>query len=562
MKPETIRCAIYTRKSSEEGLEQSFNSLQAQREACLAYVHSQKHEGWIAAVEHYDDGGFSGGTMERPALERLLADIRAGKIATVVVYKVDRLTRSLADFAKIIEVFDSHQVSFVSVTQQFNTTTSMGRLTLNVLLSFAQFERELTGERIRDKVAASKKKGMWMGGMVPLGYDCVGRRLVVNKSEAETVKVIFQQYVRLSSVMKLRDYLEQKRIRSKIRTSSDRGTYGGGVISRGALYQLLSNRIFLGQIVHCGQSYPGQHDPIITEELWTKVATQLEANNQAHRTSKPCPVSSVLTGLLRDTNGVRFTPTQSLKKGRRYRYYTSQTVIQKRGEEPEVARYPAPELEAVVAAQIRRLLESINQYLTGNEATPEVELAAKRAKAVAGEWSQLSISKQQEFIRTIVKAVTVGHEHLWIEVDKTRLTNTLLGRSPDTKVHPKERSAPIKLTVDFRPIRRGAELQIYTPEGHLRSDKPAPSLLKAIARAYKWREQLISGEVKDVKQIARETGFKGRYIRQILQCAALSPEVVNMILSGRQAPSVTARVLQRHLPRDWRRQKELLSQPA
>ena len=234
MTKQLVRCAVYTRKSSEEGLEQSFNSLEAQREACMAYINSQKHEGWVAASGRYDDGGFSGGTMERPALKQLLDHISTGKIATVIVYKVDRLTRSLADFAKIIEVFDSQNVSFVSVTQQFNTTTSMGRLTLNVLLSFAQFERELTGERIRDKVAASKKKGMWMGGVVPLGYDCVDHRLIINQSQAETVQEIFRQYLRLGCVKELKDYLGREQINSKVRTSRSGRTSGGASYSRGA----------------------------------------------------------------------------------------------------------------------------------------------------------------------------------------------------------------------------------------------------------------------------------------------------------------------------------------
>ena len=320
MSKPTVRCAVYARKSSEEGLEQSFNSLEAQREACVAYIQSQKHEGWVAAKEHYDDGGFSGGTMDRPALQKLLGDIVAKKVDTVVVYKVDRLTRALNDFSKIIEIFDSHGVSFVSVTQQFNTTTSMGRLTLNVLLSFAQFEREVTGERIRDKVAASKKKGMWMGGVVSLGYDCVDHRLFVNQKEAEKVREIFRQYLRLGCVKKLKDYLEREKIRSKVRTSKTGLTSGGATYSRGALYHLLNNRIYIGEIVHRGQSYPGQHDGIVSRRLWDRVATRLKSNNQADQTRKSHSASSLLTGVVFDTNGVRFTPTHTLKTGKRYRY--------------------------------------------------------------------------------------------------------------------------------------------------------------------------------------------------------------------------------------------------
>jgi DNA invertase Pin-like site-specific DNA recombinase len=246
-----VRCAIYTRKSSEEGLEQSFNSLQAQREACEAYVASQRHEGWQVIRDHYDDGGFSGGSMDRPALRQLLQDISAGKVDTVVVYKVDRLTRSLSDFAKIIEIFDARKVSFVSVTQQFNTTTSMGRLTLNVLLSFAQFEREVTGERIRDKIAASRKKGMWMGGRVPLGYDVKDRKLVINEEEAKLVREIFRQYLRLNCVRKLKRYLDDRQIRSKVLLHANGKKAGGKSFSRGALYQVLKNRLSSGKVGLC-----------------------------------------------------------------------------------------------------------------------------------------------------------------------------------------------------------------------------------------------------------------------------------------------------------------------
>ena len=278
-----IRCAIYTRKSSEEGLEQSFNSLQAQREACESYIASQRHEGWHGIKTHYDDGGFSGGTMDRPALRRLLDDIASGKIDTVVVYKVDRLTRSLADFAKIVEAFDRQGISFVSVTQQFNTTTSMGRLTLNVLLSFAQFEREVTGERIRDKVAASKKKGMWMGGPVPLGYDLRDHHLFINPEEATIVRKIFTDYLRLGCVSELKRCLDKENPRSKIRVSPEGHSSGGASFSRGALYSLLANKLYLGQIEHRGQVHPGQHKAIIDARIWEKVASQLAENRRCRR---------------------------------------------------------------------------------------------------------------------------------------------------------------------------------------------------------------------------------------------------------------------------------------
>jgi len=322
-----IRCAIYTRKSSEEGLEQAFNSLDAQRDACEAFILSQKHEGWVSLPEMYDDGGISGGTMERPSLTRLLADIAAGKIDTVVVYKVDRLTRSLGDFAKIVEVFDTAGVSFVSVTQAFNTTTSMGRLTLNMLLSFAQFEREVTGERIRDKIAASKQRGMWMGGLPPLGYDVAERKLVVNEAEAETVRNVYRRYVELGSVRALKDELDQDGVVSKRRIDRFERQTGGKPLARGALYLMLQNRIYRGEIVHKDQSYPGEHAAIVDEELWDNAQVLLAANRVARKTGAKAAAPSLLAGLIYDDAGERMTPTHANKKGTRYRYYVSQNLI-------------------------------------------------------------------------------------------------------------------------------------------------------------------------------------------------------------------------------------------
>jgi DNA invertase Pin-like site-specific DNA recombinase len=304
-RPPKLRCALYTRKSSEEGLEQDFNSLDAQREACEAFVTSQKREGWILLPEMYDDGGFSGGTLERPAFQRLLADVSAGKVDVVVVYKVDRLTRSLSDFAKIVEVFDKNGVSFVSVTQQFNTTSSMGRLTLNILLSFAQFEREVTGERIRDKIAASKKKGLWMGGMPSLGYDVNDRKLVINEEEAKTVRHIFRRYLELKSVRLLKADLDAHGIVSKAREASDGSAYGSKPLARGALYLMLQNRVYRGETVHKDNSYPGEHDAIVDEHLWNEVQVILRTNRIERADGRTDNRPSMLAGLLstRRTSG-------------------------------------------------------------------------------------------------------------------------------------------------------------------------------------------------------------------------------------------------------------------
>src|ERR1019366_793405 len=313
-----FRCAIYTRKSSDDGLEQEFNSLDAQREACEAYVTSQRHAGWVALANMYDDGGLSGGTIERPALQQLLSDIKAGKVQIIVVYKVDCLTRSLADFAKIVDVLDAHDASFVSVTQQFNTTTSMGRLTLNMLLSFAQFEREIAGERIRDKIAASKAKGMWMGGNVPLGYDVKERKLAVNEAEAATVRMIFQRYAELGSVALLKAELERAGIVSKRREGAGGELSGGKRFSRGALYLMLQNWLYRGNVAH---------EEIIEPELWQAVQDKLAAGRRERSMAVGAEAPSLLSGLIFDSEGARLSPTHAVKKGKRYRYYVSTALI-------------------------------------------------------------------------------------------------------------------------------------------------------------------------------------------------------------------------------------------
>jgi site-specific DNA recombinase len=406
-----VRCAIYTRKSSEEGLEQSFNSLQAQREACEAYIARQRHEGWHAVAKKYDDGGFSGGNMNRPGLKQLLDDIAARLVNTVVVYKVDRLTRSLTDFAKIIEVFDKQGVSFVSVTQQFNTTSSMGRLTLNVLLSFAQFEREVTGERIRDKIAASKKKGMWMGGVAPLGYEVRNRQLIVNPEEAKVVGEIFSQYLSLGSVAALKRYLDQKKLRTKLRTSAQGHVFGGKDYSRGGLYKLLNNQLYTGRISHRGESYSGEHEAILEPETCEKVRALLAANNQGQRQRGRKVTSSVLAGLVFDAEGNRYTPTHAVKKGRRYRYYTSQAVIQKQKKQSYLDRIPARELEQVVLSRIQALLASPQELaascMESSELANDLGNVIEAAQAIAEKWSGLTSQQSAELVRGVVRRIAL-----------------------------------------------------------------------------------------------------------------------------------------------------------
>ena len=352
------RCALYTRKSSEEGLDQEFNSLDAQREACEAFVKSQKSEGWRTLAARYDDGGVSGGSMQRPALKRLLADIAADQIEVVVVYKIDRLTRSLADFARMVELFDRHRVSFVSVTQAFNTTSSMGRLTLNVLLSFAQFEREVTGERIRDKIAASKAKGMWMGGTVPLGYDVptdASRALVLNEAEATTVRTIFKTYLELGSVPVLQRWLDARGIRSKRRTTRGGRVMGGLPFSRGALFHLLRNRTYLGLIVHQHQAHPGRHAAIVETALFDTVQARLDANARRHHARSGRVARAPLTGRIFDIDGQPMSPSFTHgQRGQVYRYYVSAPLQPGRhdGDGGAIRRVPGPALEALLSAVI------------------------------------------------------------------------------------------------------------------------------------------------------------------------------------------------------------------
>ena len=384
------RCAIYTRKSTEEGLEQDFNSLHAQREACEAFIKSQAGEGWRLIKTAYDDGGFSGGTMERPALQRLLADIRAGLIDVVVVYKVDRLTRSLADFAKMVELFDAQGVSFVAVTQQFNTTTSMGRLTLNVLLSFAQFEREVIGERIRDKIAASKRKGMWMGGGLPVGYEVHDRKLVVNQSQAQTVRQIFERYLELGSVRLLKRDLDQRGIVSAVKVSKNGKQRGGKPFSRGALYHLLSNPIYLGEIRHKNERHPGQHEAIVSRELWERVQERLRdravRRGEGRKTEAP---RSPLAGKLFDEKGEPLYVQGAAKGHRRYRYYVSRKLVRSGPEDAEHGwRLSAPEVERSVSAAARQILADRDAIA---QAVEESGIDAHRLPAVlksAQAWSE------------------------------------------------------------------------------------------------------------------------------------------------------------------------------
>jgi site-specific DNA recombinase len=554
MPEKTVRCAVYTRKSSEEGLDQSFNSIDAQQEACRAFIRSQKHEGWTALPDLYDDGGFSGGSMDRPSLKRLLDDIQAGKIDIVVVYKVDRLTRALTDFAKMIEVFDSNSVSFVSVTQQFNTTSSMGRLALNVLLSFAQFEREITGERIRDKIAASKKKGMWMGGNVPLGYDCVDRRLVINVKETETVRRIFQQYLEIGSVGKLKEALDRDKVYPKVRKNSG-DTRSSGSFSRGALHHLLTNRVYIGETVHKGSSFPGQHDAIITGNVWEQVSGRLKQNDQAHRSRGITSTPSLLTGKLFGVNGVRFTPTHAVKNGKRYRYYTSQAVISKTGEKPPNVRVPAHALEQLVMSRLHHLIKDPGQLLV--EVISEIDKGRITAAAerFTRDRKSKAVSNDREFVRDTVKRVTLGESDAWILVSTKTVIEKLLDKNLHGDIELSPNIKDVTLSADFRTCRHGGSLQLVSPGIEKTERQPLPSFLHMVARARVWYERIVSEEVQSIEALAKEVRMTPRSIRRVLRWAALSPQLIESIMRGDYRPSDPTKRYLKEFPLDWQSQE-------
>jgi DNA invertase Pin-like site-specific DNA recombinase len=407
-----LRCAVYTRKSTEEGLDMEFNSLDAQREACEAYVASQKAEGWLLVPDRYDDGGFSGGTLERPALQRLIADIEARRVDVVVVYKIDRLSRSLMDFAKLVEVFDRNNVTFVSVTQSFNTTTSMGRLTLNILLSFAQFEREVIGERIRDKFAASRKKGMWMGGFVPLGYDVKERKLVINKAEAAIVRRIFERFAKIGSATELLRALRTEGICGK----------QGKLVDKGYVYKLLNNRVYIGEAVHKGTAYPGEHQAIIDRALWDRVHTVLRESPRKRAANTRAQTPALLKGLIFGPTGRAMTPAHTRKGGKLYRYYVSTDVLKRDGEACPVRRVPAAEIESAVVDQLRGLLRSpeiivrtwraARQSIAGISES-EVREALERLDPL---WDELFPAEQARIVQLLVERVDVGLEALKIRL--------------------------------------------------------------------------------------------------------------------------------------------------
>jgi site-specific DNA recombinase len=564
-----MRCAIYTRKSSEEGLEQAFNSLDAQREACEAFILSQKHEGWTVLPTTYDDGGFSGGTIDRPALKRLLGDIGAGKVDVVMVYKIDRLTRSLFDFAKIVEAFDARGVSFVSITQQFNTTTSMGRLTLNVLLSFAQFEREVAGERIRDKIAASKKKGMWMGGLPSLGYDVQNRKLVVNDEEALTVLHIFRRYVQIRSVRALQAELDGAGIRSKRRMLADRTEYGGQKLSRGALYLMLQNRIYRGEITHKGNAYPGEHPAIVEKALWDEVQAVLAVNRVDRATGSAAKHPSLLVGLAFDENGERLTPSHAIKKGTRYRYYVSTSLITGAAKDRSKGRrIPAATLESLVITRLQTLLADRGAIFDAiqNEYPGAVEQnrLIRRGRQIAEELGTLAPDQTRAILMTLLSRVDIRPDRIEINIrrcyliellDAQSINPTTQGRKPG-----KKSEDVLTLTVRARLQRVGREMRMLVEN----TDDQAtadPGLLRIVARAHEIQERLMQNTDLTVHVIASQERVSANYVYRLLRLPTLAPDIITAIVNGKNPPQLTAKKLMRltpQIPVDWAEQRKLL----
>jgi site-specific DNA recombinase len=511
------RCAIYTRKSTEEGLEQAFNSLDAQREACSAYILSQAHEGWELVNEHYDDGGWSGGNMARPALEQLLKDIAAGEVDIIVVYKIDRLTRSLADFARIVEVLDKAGASFVSVTQSFNTTTSMGRLTLNVLLSFAQFEREVTSERIRDKVAASKRKGMWMGGPVPLGYRLDSRKLLIDENEAETVRLIFRRYLELGSVGALADQLAAAGIRTKVRSFANGRSVGGVLFTRGSLAQLLQNPVFVGKVSHRGELFDGEHDAIIDDGVWEEVQLLLATNRRERLLGKRTRTPSLLTGLITDEDGRPMTPVFTSKGTSQHRYYV--TRLKPAEDRRSAWRVPAGDVDRAIV----RCIEATLTRRSAEQGSPLEEPMLL---------DQCSIPEQRKVLLD---------NDVRVQLKSSEIIVSHGGDEAGNQIH-----IPANLA------RRGNELKLVFRSSGAGPDHIDPVLLKLITHAALAQQGVHTGDPDPVV-----SNYSKRHFWQLLRVSWLAPDIIAAITEGRQPPTLTGRRLLRatDVPLSWDAQR-------
>lgn len=548
-----VRCAIYTRKSSEQGLEQDFNSLHAQHEACAAYILSQTSEGWSLLEEEYDDGGLSGGTLERPALQRLLGDIEAGKIDIVVVYKVDRLTRSLIDFAKLVETMDRTEVSFVSVTQSFNTTNSMGRLTLNMLLSFAQFEREVTAERIRDKIAASKAKGMWMGGIVPLGYEANGRTLAIVEEHAAVIRDLFRRYCEIGNVRLLKEQLDDEGMMLPERFTATGRKMGGVPFTRGQIYKILSNPVYIGEIHHKGQAYDGQHEAIIEPELWAMVQEQLAANRQGEQRAPTIKARSVLAGKVFDEHGEPLVASHACKGKVRYRYYVGKNGSDEAERSDGGWRVPALELEKAVCEGIAdevcqplALVDKIGLRLLPDQVSPLTRTAQQLADRLS--------KRERQVVRLLVGEVRISRDTITVQLN----TGSVLAEMGLEM--PEDEPTALSIIIPVRLKRSGRAMRLLQFDGRAPgTPEPQEHLVKLLHRAGScWSEMLDRG--LSPAAFAREQGVTSSYVTRLVRLNFLAPRIIESIVSGTQPAVLDAKTLlgQSDLPLDWLRQEDLL----
>jgi site-specific DNA recombinase len=552
-----VRCAIYTRKSTEDGLEQEFNSLDAQYDACTAYALSQRHEGWTVTKDRYDDGGFSGGNLERPGLRRLLADIEAGKVDIILLYKIDRLTRSLSDFAKIVEILDRKCASFVSITQSFNTTTSMGRLTLNMLLSFAQFEREVTGERIRDKIYASKRKGIWMGGPVPLGYDVIDRKLVANEFEAEQVRHIMQLYLKVGSVPELVDVLAKNGSHTKVQQRKDGGTRGGVHFKRGNLYHLLSNRIYRGMTVHKGEAFEGEHDAIVSEELWNQVQVKLAKQGQGGSSRKVSARTGVLTGLIYNAEGTSMVLTHTQKGNRRFHYYANR--YEALGDST-ASRVNARDIEDIVVAQLSQTLalgiQVQSVLLDGTYTADQLHNVISRCRQLGTELTGAKYIRKQAIIRNVLDRVELYEDRVVIKIDNRSLLNAI---AADGSIQPS--SSDLMIEREAIRLRRGKALRLIIPatsagEGVSLSDD---KLVMLLAESRAIMAQIATNPDKSVPTLAAEQGRCRVRMMKVAKLVCLDPYIVTAIVEGRQPLNLSpGKLLAADLPLAWAEQRRVL----
>jgi len=535
-----LRCAIYTRKSTDHNLDLEFNSLDAQREACEAYIKSQAHEGWRLLPDRYDDGAFSGASLDRPALQQLLAEIGSGKIDVVVVYKVDRLTRALSDFAKLVELFDRHAVSFVSVTQSFNTTSSMGRLTLNVLLSFAQFEREVIGERVRDKIAASKRKGLWVGGPIPLGYASIDKKLVVAPEEAETVRLIFCLYLELGSVRLLAEELDRRGIRTKRQALANGRIRGDGCFGVGSLANLLKNRFYIGEIVYRGETHSGEYEPILDRALFEAVQAKL-ANQAVARSLHLKGSSAILAGRLFDDHGNRMTPTHANKRGVRYRYYVSHPLLQNRSEDAgNVPRVSAPSIESIV-------LEALHKHLDGG--TTSQDACTQGNRELIDEYVERVILKPNA-IDILIRQQSQPDDTGQPEGDRTSNPNEHEGTQT-------------VLALPWSPPASSAAKGILHEPSSRHPVSPATreALLTALAKARSWVDDLVCGHAASFTEIAKREGKVERHVRFLVPLAFVSPQIIKTIIYGTAPADLTVTQLAKAPPYSWAEQERRLGLP-